>query len=168
MRSLTPDTGPPRALALLRRLRDVRVAAAEAAVRAQRAECAQAAAAVQERLGQIAERRDTVARQAAYTVGAGAPHLPHLATVFTAHRAQVDEQLERSEYGLIDDEQALEAAEARLAECQQAWRREQARRDGVDDLLRRSRRAEARRTDHQAENDADERARPVPTTPPCP
>jgi len=156
MRSRSADTGPPRALAQLRRLRDLRVEAAEAAVRAQRAECAAAAAAVRARLGEIAAHREHVRCQAAYTVGAGAPDLPLLSAQFTAFRAAVDERLERSEYALIDDEAALEAAEARLAACQQAWRREQSRRDGVEEMQIRSRRAEVRRTEVQAATDAEE------------
>jgi hypothetical protein len=165
MRSRSSHTGPPRALAQLRRLRDVRVAAAEAAVRQERDACAQAAAAVEARLGEIAAHRDGVQRHARYTVGEGAADLPHLATVFTGFREQVDERLERSEYALIDDEEALEAAQRRLAERQQAWRREQSRRDGVDDLLVRSRRAEARQVERQAEQDADELPTRTPLDP---
>lgn len=162
MRSRSPDTGPPRALAQLRRLRDLRVEAAEAAVRARRDDCARAAAAVQARLGEIAVRRETVARHAAYTVSDGAPDLPLLSPQFSAYRAQVDEGLERSEYALMDDEAELEASQARLAAAQTAWRREASRRDGVDELLVRSRRAAALHVERLADHDADERAGGAP------
>lgn len=164
MRSRSPDTGPPRALAQLRRLRDLRVEAAEAVVRARRDDCARAAAAVQARLGEIAARREVVRRHAAYTVGGGAPDLPHLSRQFSAYRAQVDEGLERCEYALMDDEAELEAAQARLAEAQAAWRREVSRRDGVDELLVRGRRAAARHVERLADDDADERACAAPVT----
>ena len=156
MRSSDQGTGPPKELAQLLRLRQVRVDAAEAAVRLQRAECEQAAAAVQARLHQIEANRCNVNNHATYAVGQGASDLARMPTLFSAYRAQLDDTLERSEYALIDDEQALEASEARLRDKRQAWMREQSRRDGVGETLQRSRRAVSRRTDLQAENDADE------------
>jgi len=156
MRSSDQGTGPPKELAQLLRLRQVRVDAAEAAVRLQRAECEQAAAAVQARLHQIEANRCNVNNHATYAVGQGANDLARMPTLFSAYRAQLDDTLERSEYALIDDEQALEASEARLRDKRQAWMREQSRRDGVGETLQRSRRAVSRRTDLQAENDADE------------
>jgi len=164
MRSRSPDSGPPRALAQLRRLRDLRVDAAEAVVRVRRDDCARAIAAVQARLAEIAVRRETVSRHAAYTVGGGAPDLPHLSPQFVAYRAQVDEGLERSEYALMDDEAELEAAQARLADAQATWRREVSRRDSVDELLVRSRRTAALQVERAADLDADERTGASPVT----
>ena len=57
----------------------------------------------------IAAARDEVERHARFSVGAGAVDLARLAPCFTAFREQIEERLERVEYGLIDDEEALEA-----------------------------------------------------------
>ena len=79
--------------------------------------------------------------------------------------ADRDDTLERSEYALIDDEQALEACEADLRDKRKAWMREQSRRDGISETLQRSRRAIARRADLQTDNDADELRRIGPLSP---
>lgn len=162
MHSSDQGTGPPKELAQLLRLRQVRVEAAEAAVRLQRAECEQAAAAVQARMQQIEANRRDVTDHAAYTVGGGAIDLARMPVLFTSFRAKLDDTLERSEYALIDDEEALEASEAKLREKRTAWMREQSRRDGVSETLQRSRRAIARRADLQADNEADELRRVGP------
>jgi len=165
MRSSDQGTGPPKELAQLLRLRQVRVDAAEAAVRQQRAECEQAAAAVQARLQQIESNRHNVTVHAAYTVGGGAEDLARMPSLFAAFRSKLDDTLERSEYALIDDEEALEASEAKLRDKRTAWMREQSRRDGIGDTLQRSRRAILRRADLQSENDADELRRVGPLSP---
>ena len=84
MRSSDQGTGPPKELAQLLRLRQVRVDAAEAAVRLQRAECEQAAAAVQARLHQIEANRCNVNNHATYAVGQGASDLARMPTLFSA------------------------------------------------------------------------------------
>lgn len=156
MKSSDPGNGPPKALAQLLRLRNVRVDAAQAEVQRQRAECARAADAVQQRLQHIAENRQHVDRHAAYTVGDGVQDLPRLAPLFSAFREKLGDTLERNEYALVDDEETLEAEQARLRDRQQAWRREQSRRDGIGEALQRSRRTLAQHADQQADNDADE------------
>ncbi len=162
MRSSDQGTGPPKELAQLLRLRKARVDAAQAAVSQQRAACEQAAAAVQARQQKIDRNRSEVEHHAAYTVGDGASDLPRLAAYFSAFRERLDDTLERNEYGLVDDEEALEESEALLLEKRQAWLREQSRRDGVEEVLQRSRRALARKADNQTDNDADELRRGGP------
>lgn len=164
MHSTDQGTGPPKELAQLLRLRQVRVDAAQAAVNQQRAECEQAAAAVQARLLQIESDRRSVGVHAVYTVGRGADDLPRMAELFSAFRARLDDTLERNEYALVDDEETLEASEARLRERREHWMREQSRRDGVEEALQRSRRAVARHADVQAEHDTDELRRGGPFT----
>ncbi len=165
MRSSDQGGGPPKDLAQLLRLREVRVETAQAAVRVQRDACEQAAAAVQARQQHIADNRRDVARHAAYAVGAGASDLPRLSALFGAFREQLDDTLERNEYGLVDDEETLEESESQLLERRQAWMREQSRRDGVEEALQRSRRAIARQAENLTDNEADELRRRSPLTP---
>jgi hypothetical protein len=141
MKSATPTLGHPADLAQLLRLRTLRADAAEQQVRLKRREVEAAAAAVAQRQRDIAAARDEVDRHARFSVGAGAVDLARLAPCFTAFREQIEERLERVEYGLIDDEEALETAEAELDAARRELSRAQARRDAVDDALQRSRRA---------------------------
>lgn len=143
MKSATPALGHPADMAQLLRLRSLRADAAERQVQARRREVEAAAAAVAQRQRDIAAARDEVERHARFSVGAGAVDLARLAPCFTAFREQIEERLERVEYGLIDDEEALEAAEAALEAARRELSRAQARRDAVDDALQRSRRAQA-------------------------
>lgn len=149
--------GPPLQLAQLLRLRQMRVDAAEAQVREQRAVCEAGETAVQARLGHIDTDRQRVERHAAYLVGDGAADLPRFAASFLAHGERLDDALERSEYGLIADQEMLNNNQARLLERRQGWLREQARQHGLAEALRRSRAAQTRRADRQAEDEADER-----------
>lgn len=157
--------GPPKELAQLLRLRKVRVEAAEAQVRAQRAECDAAEAAVQARHQRIEEDRLQVERHAAHVVGDGASDLPRFAAYFTAFRAKLDDTLERSEYGLIDDQETLEKTQSDLLDMRQAWMREQARQDGVEEALKRSRSALARKREGQVDDEVDEIRRSGPVSP---
>ena len=52
-----------------------------------------------------------------------APQLGRLADCASATQADLDDQLERTEYALIDDEDALGAAREQAAEARAAWLR---------------------------------------------
>jgi len=168
MKSSDQGTGPPKELAQLLKLRKVRVDAAEAEVRARRAECEAAEVAIEQRRVRIEEDRRRVERHADFVVGAGARDLPRLAGCYSAFRAMLGDKLERSEYGLIDDQETLEQHQSTLLDARQAWLREQARRDGIEEALTRSRTALARRRDGLAEDEVDELRRlgPLHLTPP--
>jgi hypothetical protein len=165
MKSSASGTGPPKELAQLLRLRKVRVDAAEALVRERRAECEASDAAVQARRERIEADRREVERHAAFVVGDGARDLPRLAASFQAFRAMLGDRLERSEYGLIDDQETLEQSQSTLLDARQAWLREQARRDGIQEALVRSRRALALQREARAEDEVDElrRGGPLPS-----
>jgi hypothetical protein len=156
MRSNDAGIGQPKELAQLLRLRQVRVDAAQAAVTAQRDKCAEAQSAVVARQSLIENNRIALAQHASYMVGAGAADMPRAVAMVSAFKEKLKEQLERNEYGLMDDEEHLREQQTLLREAQDEWLREQSRHDGIKEALQRSRRALSRRADIQAENDADE------------
>ena len=146
----------------LERLRLLRERTALAAL--QRAEAAERAAqqAVQARehtlQGLLAQRQQLARR----VVGELAGQMARLADCVSAMQADLDEQLERTEYALIDDEQALADARAQTASARQAWLRASSRRDAAEQLVGDARKALRRQTAARAER---EDAAPALVTP---
>jgi hypothetical protein len=154
--------GPPKELSQLLRLRQVRVDAAEAQVRAQRAACEAAQAVVEQRQRTIEEDRRSMAQQAEFAVGQGAVDLPRMAAYVNAFRASLKDKIERGEYALGGEKRELEDSRALLVQKQREWMREQSRHKGIEEALRRSRRAKTQRQETQAEDEVDELRRSGP------
>jgi flagellar biosynthesis chaperone FliJ len=163
MKSATPQGSPPELKQLLR-LRQVRVDAAQAQVAAQRSACDAALATVQTRLASIEQDRQQVAQHRLRSIGPDAVDLPRLGHLIRAFTSKLDDTLERNEYGLIDDEAALEQNQSELSRLHHAWLREQSRADGVQQTLDRSLRAVAQQRETQTEDEQDELQRTSPLT----
>jgi len=129
----------PRELAMLLRLRELRVAAAAQVCTEKRQVVDEAEAAIvrrQQRIDDWKARRASLAEQ---MVGAAARDIARFMPLVAAQRDYLEDQLERDVYGLIDDEDDRDGALERLAEARAEWTRERAREDGVHDLLKEAR-----------------------------
>ena len=73
-----------------------------------------------------------------------------------AHRESLAERLERDEYALLDEREALEQAEARTAQRRAELARAQAREDAVDATLKDQRRHVLLAREQQAELEAED------------
>jgi flagellar biosynthesis chaperone FliJ len=105
----------------LKRLRELRERTALNALR-------NAEAALQTAKQEMKERQNTMLRLqnerqtlAQRIVGELATDMARLAAYVSALQARLDDQLERAEYALIDDEQAVADAQAKVDEARQAW-----------------------------------------------
>lgn len=143
----------------LARLRALRVQRAQAAVATAQADADRAAEVVRARRRTIeALHRDIAAlRQAIVTTLA--PALPRWSQVTAAQQEHLTDQLEREEYGLIDDEQALEAAQEKLQRARAELTRALAREDAVRGLVDDVRRADAGEHERRAELEVEDQAR---------
>jgi chromosome segregation ATPase len=143
--------GPVLELKQLLRLRQVRVDAAEAKVREQRTKCETIEGTIEQCMKLIETDRQQMAEHASH---------------YNAFRDRLGAKLEDDEYKLIALQEDLEKAQKVLYELRQAWLREQSRQDGVQEALKRSRKAVAQQRDVQTENEADELRCTGPV--PCP
>jgi hypothetical protein len=140
----------------LLRLRSLRVQRAREA-------CAQAQAAVEAAERQVQQRqleieaaqRDIDALQHAL-VHDLAPCLPRWTEVATAQRKRLVDRLERAEYGLIDDERALEQARERLQQARADVTRALAREDAVRGLADEARREVLLSREQKLEREGDD------------
>ena len=125
----------------LQRLRELRERTALAALR--RAETAQRAAQAVVDEHQHTMRRLLAERQqlAQRVVGELAGRIGRLADCVTAVQADLDDQLERTEYALIDDEQALASAREETDAARQAWLRAVSRHGAAGTLVADARKA---------------------------
>lgn len=146
-------------LTQLQRLRELREAAARRACAELRRARDEAVVAIAQRQQAIHLLRRDIAAQARHLVGEGATALPQLSGMAAAHREWLDDRLERAEYALIDDEDALEAAEARLAEAEAALRRCSAQCQAVQDLRADARRRLLRLQDQKLERELEPQRR---------
>jgi len=151
-------TPPPAThTAQLLRLRALRLERAHAASEAARRAHGDAAEQVMQRQQSIARARHALSTLAQAVVGHLAGTLPRWSETVQADRDRLDERLEREEYALIDDEQALEAA----LEAWQAARAEvarlTARHGAIDDLHRQALRHRALDRERRAERLAGDR-----------
>jgi superfamily II RNA helicase len=158
-----PVTGSRvRELAQLLRLRGLRTAAAAR-------ECAQCRSALEtaqtavklriERIAQCHRERESFEAQ---LVGPHARDVARFASTSAARRDQLNEQIEREEYALLDDEEALKDAQAQLADALARWSRERAREDGVRELLRAGVQEAVQIAEAQIEAEAQDRRSPPP------
>ncbi len=141
------------------RLRQLRVQRArQALVRAQ-AEQAQAQAVVDERQARIAHNRACLSELALRWSGPGSIDMPRWGGQLKIHREALDERVERDEYALVDEQEALEQAQAVVAQRRADLARAQAREDAVDATLKDQRRQDLQAREQQAELDAEEARR---------
>ena len=141
-----------RQLARLRRLRED---AAFTAVERCRDALAERQRVVQEREQQIKAVRDERMTLFTWQVGPGAPALPRLALIASARQAGLDDELERAEFGLIDERRQLTKAEQALAAARSEWTRARARSEAAQTLADDARRALGRDRDQRAERELD-------------
>ncbi len=152
---MTPQRERVAQAALLLRLRELRRQQAEAALRETRAEHARALQAQRDAQQRLDDER--CARSALLQAMSHRPDLPRLAACAEARRAQVDDALERAEYRLLDEDEALDGADHALDQSRQALRQALARRDAADQSLHDARRNAARDAERR-----DEREDPPP------
>ncbi|WP_157265964.1 hypothetical protein [Azohydromonas aeria] len=132
-----------------------------------RARCAEAQAAVEEALRVVREREaevhglraglDALARG---VVGALAPSLPRWIEVAAAERERLADLLERAEYGLIDDEHALEAAQEQQQQVRAELTRALAGQDAVRSLMEVAQRERAQAAERRLELEVEDQGRP--------
>jgi len=144
-----------RELGQLLRLRRLREEAARAERDAARAARDDAQTAVRQREALVERLRLQRDALGAYVVGGGAASMARLAPFASARREVLDDALERAEYALIDDEEALQRAERAFAQAQSAWLRTAARSRAVEQLTERTRRGFARAAEARAERELD-------------
>jgi len=123
-----------------------------------------AAQAVREREAEVAGHRDARANLLQRAVQQ-AHELPRLAPYFGARRDELDDRLERAEYALIDDEEALEAATTQLAEASDRWRAARTREEAAQHLLARARREDRQANERRAEREDAPLSQPTPHGP---
>lgn len=102
------------------------------------------------------QRLDELARQWS---GSGCVDLPRWGGQLIAHRAALEERLERDEYALLEAQEALQARQAAVQQRQAELARAQARADAVDATLQTQRRERAREHEQRAELDTEDARR---------
>jgi hypothetical protein len=105
----------------LSRLRQLRVNAALEYQNKCASQLYAAVSKVETRITRIATIKDSISDLANYMVGPGCARLPKEAAYATAQRERLDDQLERNEYALLGEQEAVEQAEQQLQEAKQAW-----------------------------------------------
>ena len=157
---MTPALPQPHEARQLCRLRALRVQRHQARCAQARAAVDQAAQVVRQRQLAIAQGQARVDRLASDVVHGLAPQLPRWAGMAMAQRARLDEQLERDQYGLIDDERRLEQAQEALAQAMAELTRALAREDVVKDLSAQAHRAQQRSREVRQERELETPCRP--------
>jgi flagellar biosynthesis chaperone FliJ len=147
------------------RLRGLRVQRAQEACSAAQAEVDAAAHKVHDSERAIGRLRGEIDALCHAIVNGFAPHLPRWAAMATAQRERLADLLERAEYALIDDEQALEQARERLAQARTALTRAQASEDAVKGLAKEARQAVVRLREQRADTELEDQGarRAAPT-----
>ena len=131
----------------LQRLRELRERKALAALRRAEADVAAAEEAVamrQRASDRRQQQRDQLSQRIVHDC---APQLGRLADCASATQADLDDQLERTEYALIDDEDALGAAREQAAEARAAWLRAVSQSGSAQTLVGDARKAVLRERD---------------------
>jgi hypothetical protein len=134
----------------VQRARERRVQAQEAVERAEQAVLA--------REQDIERGKQALAALARHVVHTLAPRLPRWVGVADAERERLADRLERDEYGLIDDENALEQAQEALQQARAELSRALAREDAVRGLVQDQRRAAERVREQRVELEIEDRA----------
>lgn len=137
----------------LQRLRELRERKALTAFRAAEAEVARAQQALDERqrtMERLQRARDDLGRR---IVGDFAPQMGRLSGYVSATQEDLDEQLERTEYALIDDEEALSNAQAHAAQARAAWLRAVSQSGSAQTLVGDARKSLLRERDRRLERE---------------
>ena len=137
----------------LHRLRELRERKALAALRQAEADVAaaeQAVATRQRAMDRLQQQRDQLSQRIVHDC---APQLGRLADCASATQADLDDQLERTEYALIDDEDALGAAREQAAEARAAWLRAVSQTGSAQTLVGDARKALRRERDTRLERE---------------
>lgn len=137
----------------LKRLRELRERKAMTALRAAEAEQTAAEQAVAERqraMERLQRARDDLSER---IVGECAPQLGRLSGYVSATQEDLDDQLERTEYALIDDEDALSAAREKTAQARAAWLRAVSQSGSAQTLVGDARKALLRARDTRQERE---------------
>lgn len=138
------------------RLRQLRVQRArQALARALDAE-REARAAVDACELRIARGRARLGALAQHWGRAGSADMPRWNAQLQAHRDLLAEQLERDEYALLDDREALATVQADVARCRGELARAQARESAVDATISDQRRQRLQAREQSAELEAEE------------
>ena len=142
------------------RLRQLRVQRARQALAQAQLEERQARGVVDERQARIAQGRTRLAELAWHWGGAGSVDMPRWGDQLKAHRESLAERLERDEYALLDEQDALAQAQGRVRERHAEMARAQAREAAVDATLKDQHRETLLARDQQAELEAEDASRP--------
>jgi flagellar biosynthesis chaperone FliJ len=105
----------------LKRLRELRERTALNTLRHAEAELQSAIRVMQERQNTILRLQNERQTLAQRLVGELAADMARLASYVSALQAKLDDLLERAEYALIDDQQAVADAQAQMNQARQAW-----------------------------------------------
>ena len=131
----------------LKRLRALRERKALTALRQAETAVREAEAALavrQATMTRLQTERDALSQR---IVGDCAARMGRLADYASATQEDLDDQLERTEYALIDDEDALSEAREQAAQARAAWLRTVAQRDAAHTLVGDARKAVLRERD---------------------
>jgi hypothetical protein len=109
-----------------------------------------------ERQERIIHHCRQLAHHQAHTQGPGAQELPRLAAYISAFADQLSDQLQRDQYGLLDDQEVLHTHHTRLLELRAHWLQAQSRQDAVQSALTRNRKAQTLHCETQAEEEIGE------------
>ena len=143
----------------LQRLRDLRERKALAALHVAEGEVAAAEQAVAERqraMERLQRERDQLSQR---IVTDCAPAMGRLSAYVSATQEDLDDQLERTEYALIDDEDALNAAREKAAEARAAWLRAVSQNGSAQTLVDDARKAVRRA--HETRQEREDAPAPV-------
>ena len=143
------------------KLRALRVQRAREGVAAAQAEVDAAQNQIITRQQRIEQVRRSVEDLQHAVVTSLAPSLPRWAGVTRAQQERLSEQLEREEYGLIQDERELEGAQEKLQQARAELTRALAREDVVRDLANQAKRAVLQNRERRAERDLEDQGRPA-------
>ena len=137
----------------LKRLRELRERTALTALRTAEREVRAAEEALQQRqqlMQRLQGERDQLTQRIVHEC---APRLGRLAGYASAAQEDLDDQLERTEYALIDDEDALSAAREKAAEARAAWLRAVSQNGSAQTLVDDARKALLRERDTRQERE---------------
>jgi hypothetical protein len=149
----------PREAAQLQRLRGLRVQRARDASLRAKSELERADRVVRERQRAIVRCRHDKDALVDAVVTSLAPHLPRWSTMIVAQRELLEERLEREEYALIGDEQALESAQEHAQAARADLTRALAREDAVRGLAIQCKRAFDHTREQKAELEVEDQGR---------
>jgi len=105
----------------LKRLRELRERTALNTLRSAEAELQAAIQVMQKRQATIVSLQNERQSLAQRMIGELAPDMARLASYVSALQDKLDDDLERAEYALIDDEQAVANVQAKVNQARQAW-----------------------------------------------